>query len=371
MAAKDTKVRYGKRLRNGLLAAEENIRKYFIYYTLLSIIIAIPVGYYLSSFNLKNQAFFSDMLIVFAIMIIYPSMIQLRTEGEHIKKAFKSWKVILIAMIYIFALAPIMALFMSPYLGSGIGAGFFITNMVPASSSALGYVLIVEGSIEMAAAIVIVSLSAAVFLIPLFASLYSTVAVKIPLMPIVSSIIYLMVIPIILGQITRYILYKKKGEAFINKDIRPYLTLLTMFTMFLMIFIMVEDEAMELITHPLTVGLLLLFQLAIMLVVLFISIVVSMRMKLSYEEHQAVAFMSMTKNLNISSAIAIFSGIPGALIPPALIRLVQPVVSVVYVHFDKAMKRILPVKETPLQKKLEKEKEKKEKEPKEYVGEED
>lgn len=71
-----------ERLSGGRIEAlSEYIRKYFILYTLLSVAIAIPVGYYLRGFIAANGELFTDLVIFFAIMTIYPSMIQLKTEG--------------------------------------------------------------------------------------------------------------------------------------------------------------------------------------------------------------------------------------------------------------------------------------------------
>ncbi len=354
---------------SALLAAEGHLRKYLLAYTIVIILIAIPVGYMLRGFNASHTSLFYYLLLFFAIMIIYPSMMQLRTEGEHLTRAFKSWKVIVAALAYIFVVAPVMAFFLGPYLGSGIGTGFFITNIVPASSSALGYVLIVGGSIEMATVITIASLSAAVLLMPIFLGIYSMTGTAIPLVPILESIFYVLVVPLVLGQITRKVIYKKKGEAFINKGIRPYLTLITMIAMFFMIFLMVENEANEIVMHPVTVGLLIGFQLVIMLAVIVLATLIDMRMKFSYEQQQAVAIISMAKNLNISAAIAIVTAIPGALVPPALLRIVQPVVSVAYIKLEGKIRRLFPVEGTKAEIKKEERIEKMEKKKEGTIGE--
>jgi len=59
----------------------EHVRKYLIVYTLLSVILAIPIGDYFEEYVVTNGAFLSNAVVFFAVLTIYPSMIQLRTEG--------------------------------------------------------------------------------------------------------------------------------------------------------------------------------------------------------------------------------------------------------------------------------------------------
>ncbi|MDG6925749.1 MAG: hypothetical protein JRN09_04285 [Nitrososphaerota archaeon] len=56
--------------------ASEHVRKYLILYTLLSVAVAIPAGYYSQDFTAANKGLFSNLVIFFAILTIYPSMIQ-------------------------------------------------------------------------------------------------------------------------------------------------------------------------------------------------------------------------------------------------------------------------------------------------------
>lgn len=65
------------------------MRKYLVFYTLLSVAVAVPAGYYSSAFTAANKGLFSNLVIFFAVVTIYPSMIQLKTEG--LAKSFRSW----------------------------------------------------------------------------------------------------------------------------------------------------------------------------------------------------------------------------------------------------------------------------------------
>ena len=272
-------------------------------------------------------------------MTIFPSMIQLKTEG--FAKELKSWKPIIVSLSYVFILSPILAFVIGPTMGASIGIGFVVSNIVPASSASLGYVLIAGGSIELATALAIVSLVVAVPAIPLFLGLYgSQSAVSIPVEPIMRSVLYILILPLIVGQLTRYILMRWKGAVVVNRSSKKYLSLVTMISMLALIFVLVDKEATVIISMPEIVGYLIGYQTAIIVGILSLSILVSRIMRLTYEDHQAVAFISVTKNQSVAAAIAVFALNPEAALAPAVIPMIQPILAIAYIHLEKSIKKV-------------------------------
>ena len=322
----------------------EHVRKYLILYTVLSVGIAVPVGYYSSAFSASNKELVSNLVIFFAILTIYPSMIQLKTEG--LANSFKLWKPIVISLIYVFILSPFVAFALAPTFGnSQVGIGFVTANIVPASSASLGYVLIAGGSVELATALAVLSLVIAIPAIPFFLSLYgSQVSATVPILPVLTSVVYILVLPFIAGQLTRYPILRKKGADFANKTIRPYLSLATMLSMFALIFVLVEKEAPVMITKPQLVGYIIGFQSAIIVGILIVSIVISRAIHLTYEDHQAVAFISVTKNQSVAAAIATMALNPVSALAPAVIPMIQPVIAIVYIHLERLARNFIQTK---------------------------
>ena len=333
---------------SALHLASEHVRKYLILYTLLSVAVAIPAGYYSQGFTAANKGLFSNLVIFFAILTIYPSMIQLKTEG--LSKSLKSWRPMAISLVYVFALSPLVAFALAPTLGnSQIGVGFVAANVVPASSASLGYVLIAGGSIELATALAVISLVVAIPAIPFFLGLYSSqVSTTVSVVPIMTSVLYILVLPLIAGQLTRYPLLRRKGPDFVNKTVRPYLSLATMLSMFALIFVLVDKEAAVMVSKPQVVGQVIGYQSAIIVGILIISMLVSRAMHLSYEDHQAVAFISVTKNQSVAAAIATLALSPASAISPAIIPMIQPVIAIIYIHLERPVRRLfVPAPEKP------------------------
>ncbi len=328
-----------------LQLASEHVRKYLIVYTVLSIALALPIGYYSSGFTATNKDLFSNLVILFAILTIYPSMIQLKTEG--LAHSLKSWRPMLVSLVYVFVLSPIIAFGLAPTFGNGqIGIGFVTANIVPASSASLGYVLIAGGSIELATALAVLSFVIAIPAIPFFLSLYgSQASTTVPITPVLISVLYILVLPFIAGQLTRYPLLRKKGPPFVNRSIRPYLSLATMLSMFALIFVLVDKEAPVMVAKPQTVGYIIGYQTAIIVGILIVSILVSRAMHLSYEDHQAVAFISVTKNQSVAAAIATMALNPVSAIAPAIIPMIQPVLAIIYINLEKPVRKLFALQD--------------------------
>ena len=330
-------------------ALAEHVRRYLIAYVVLSVGLGVGLGAAWSGFSAaENRALLSNLVIAFAILTIYPSMVQMKTEG--LAKGFRSWRPIALSVLYVFALSPVVAFALAPALGnSQISAGFFLANIVPASSASLGYILIAGGSLELATVLAVVSFAISIPAIPLFMDLYSrTTATVVPLDPILMSIGLILVLPLVAGQLTRYPLRKLRGPTFVNQVLRPYLSLATMLAMFALIFTLVAREAQVILTRPQVVGELLVFQSAIILGLLALSVVVSRWMRFSYEDHQAVAFVSVSKNQSVAAGIATLALTPTAALAPATIPMIQPVLAVAYIHLEKSVRRFLrPPHPTP------------------------
>jgi ACR3 family arsenite efflux pump ArsB len=302
--------------------------------------LGIVIGYYSRTFTASDKGLLSNLVIFFAILTIYPSMIQLKTEG--LLKHMRSFKPIIISLIYVFVLSPLIAILVAPSFGNAsVASGFVVSNVVPASSASMGYVLIAGGSLELATVLAVLSVVVAVPAIPLIMNLYSSqMHFSFPLAPVMMSVLYILILPLIAGQLTRYPLEKIKGREFVNKTSRKYLSLVTMFSMFSLIFVLVFKEAPVIIARPDLVAYLIGFQSVIIAGILGLSIIVSRWINLSYEEHQALALISISKNQSVAAAIAVLSLSPVAALAPSVIPMIQPILIIVYIHLEKPVKKL-------------------------------
>ncbi|MGC8609165.1 MAG: hypothetical protein ACP5UV_04755 [Thermoplasmata archaeon] len=123
---------------------DSNITRYFLIYTVLSIIIAIFLSYTLKNYVIKYDKIITLLLVIFAVFTIGPSMLQLKIEV--MPRAFHKWNAIMIMVFYSFIAMPLFALFFAHILADQyFDAAFVISSSMPAASGSLAYILIGGG----------------------------------------------------------------------------------------------------------------------------------------------------------------------------------------------------------------------------------
>ena len=317
------------------------MRKYLILYTILIILLAIPIGYYYRAVIAPNKALISNFITAMAILTIFPSMIQLKTEG--FVKSFKDWKSITIYLIYGYVLFPVLAMALSPTLGDPqVGVSFVAGNAVPASSASLGYVLIVRGNLELATALVLIAIIIGIPLIPLIIKSYANIAsVPVPIESIVTSLVEVLIVPLLVGQTIRYIILKKKGRKYVDEYLKDPLSLWTMLAVLTLIFLLVFSQAAKIISDPLVAVKVIVYQAIAIIGVFGMTLAISKALHIKYEDHQAVAILSVGKNESIAAAIITSALGPQAAIAPALIPTIQPVIIISYIHAENWVRKFL------------------------------
>jgi ACR3 family arsenite efflux pump ArsB len=268
-------------------------------------------------------------------------MIQLKTEG--LLKSMKKVKEILISLFYVFVISPLLAFLIAPTLGDPhIRVRYVVVNVVPTSSASIGYVLIAGESIELATVLAVLTLILGIPLIPILIGLYSSsVSVSVPMEPIMNSLVEVLVLPLILGQLTRYILIRRKSTQYVDKTIKPHLSLATMLSMIALIFVLVLNQAMTIVNKPMLAVLIIAYQSIIIVALLLASTLLSKALKIPYEDHQALAMISVTKNQSVAAAIATAALGPQSALAPALIPIIQPVLTIAYLNTEDWIRKFL------------------------------
>jgi ACR3 family arsenite efflux pump ArsB len=331
------------------------MRKYLIVYTFLSLLIGLIVGCKYTHFFKSNPKLVKNLIVTFAILTIYPSMVQLRTE--ELAKSAGRFKEISISIFFVFVVAPLLAMAFAKLFGDiDLSLGFVTSNIVPASSASIGFVLIAEGNIELATILAILSLLGSLPAIPMYLSFYASVsAVKVPIGKIVSAVIYTLVTPFIVGQITRwFLIYRKlrglKGEERVKMarkiegNLKPILSLATMITMLILIGLLVASKAEVVVEKPKIVAEIVILQSAMLFTLFGVITVIDKIFNVNYSNHMAVAFISATKNQSVAAAVAVMALSLKSAIVPALIPLIQAPIVIGYLHLHPWLERFFEFK---------------------------
>ncbi len=349
-----------------------HLKKYLMVYVILVILIALPIGYYNAGYFKAHKEMIKNVILSLAIGTLLPSMIQLRSEkmGKELRSKFKET---IVAMIIIFIITPLIAMIFASHIGNNvIGIGYIAANSVPASSASVAYVMLAGGNIEFATVLVILSIFIALFAAPTYVALYAqSVNISLPITVLAESVIVALLLPLILGQIIRYYFITRKAKKLariskgslksmgkntlhddegktkehienkIMKKIKPYLSIWTITFMLALIGVLIANKAGLLISKPSLALYIITAQLVIYATVILSVIIASKILNITYRDHMAMAFISLTKNESVAATMAVLAIGPTAALPAALIPAIQPLVAVLYISLSQTIKRVL------------------------------
>jgi len=328
-------------------ALEKHLKKYLILYTIASLLIAMLLGWKIKFFTSISNNVYSDLIEVLAISTILPSAVTMK-GGELIEVArsfnkFKAWsKGLLVTLASVYLLSPLLAWGLSYFFSNKTAAlGFFLANIVPGSSAALGYIMLASGNMELAVMLILLLAFLDLGVTPAYMALYSSaMKAEVPLGPVVESLVIVLVLPIIVGQLIRYYASKEKSATYVDKTLRPYLSITTMLSMLTLIFFLIARKTTVLIKEPGIAGSILGLQAILILITIGVLLPLDKLLRLSYGDHQVVAFLSISKNESVAAAIATTSLSGGmAALAPALIPAIQPVMAILYLHMEGWVRR--------------------------------
>jgi len=320
-----------------IIKIKNNLSKYMIWYTLLSIISGIFLGHY---FDLK---FFSKMIIPVVFIMIYPMMVNLSLSA--LKKIKGTKKPLIEAMIMNFVCAPLLMWFLCSLFISDpkIKLALMLLSIAPASSMGLGYIGLAEGNMLSGAIIVALAFLLSIFVYPVLGHYFAIGAnIPVPLSLILKNLLIILVLPLILGIITREYIERKHGaEKFLK--VKPYFSMITLTFLYILIFTIFASKANIILKNYSNIFLLL--PVAILFYgssVLFTLILNKKILNFEYGQHQAVIFTSVSKNIALTIAILVsVFGKEGQYLAvfPAIMSLFQAPFLMIYLKSSNKVKR--------------------------------
>ena len=322
------------------------LRRYMLLLIIVTALVAVIVGSSAPTIAKIPPSLFKSSVMVLAAATIFPSMILLR--GERLGLALKQFKHVLIVVLYAYALSPLLAYLLSALISSpDIKLGFLVANTVPASAASIGYVMLAGGNLELATASVFVLVALGIALIPAYLYTYaSMMALGVPVAEFLKPVLAVLAVPLLVGQLVRRYLIRRRGSSFIDRELKPYLSAATILMMLTLIFILISRKAALIVRRPYTTLEIVEAYSAMVLITILVGLVVSRSLKIMYREHQAIMFLTITKNQSVAAAVAACGFSPAAALAPALIPTIQPVLAIAYLHTEKIIKSLLVPRNT-------------------------
>jgi len=317
---------------------QKNLSKNMLSYTLLVIIGGLILGKMFP--QLKSL---SAIILYVVFIMIYPMMVNISLN--HLKKVRGSTKPLITSLVLNFVYAPLFIYALSSIFihDPQIKLALMLLSIAPASSMGLGYIGLAEGHMLSGAIIVAFAFIASIFIYPLAGSFFAGQAhLTVPVSMILKNLIWILVVPLVLGIITREYVEHKHEEGTFEK-IKPYFSTVTLSALYLLIFIIFASKAGLIIKNWREILLIAPVVLIYYGFTIWLSLRVNKKIiKLDYGQHQSIVFTSISKNvaLTIAILVAVF-GEKGMYmsIVPAIVALFQAPILMAYLHFREYVKR--------------------------------
>jgi len=281
-------------------------QKNMIWEILALMIISIFLGRYYHSFfvSLKVILPFALFLMLYKPMV-YLDLEKALTKMTDIKKKYLitlTLFYILIIPISAYLLMKIMFLVL-PNIDRNLVAGVVLLALSPIASSVPAFTEMCGGKSQLALIGVIYTFLLSLLVIPFGSQLILKHVVKVPVMLLFKSLVIYIILPLIIGQITKYSVVKYKGEQTL-KNLKAPLTALSLAGLFTMVFIVFGINGSIIVNEPeiILYGVVIMNIYFLLRWVLFYAVGTFLKFPLE----QKIAFTySSTYNMTIATAIGI------------------------------------------------------------------
>ena len=325
-----------------LIKLKNHLDKFLPFY----VIFFMGLGFYIGiHINVKrHEQVFHWLNLIVVIAMIYPMMVNLRLA--EMKNSAKQWKPLTVALAMGLLIAPLMMYGLIYLVGiflpisPKLALGLLLAVVVPCSSMSIAYTGLSEGNLELATIVVAISFLLAIVVVPLWLKVFaSTYHIYISVWLLVLTIIEVIIVPLILGISTRYIIAKKLGEEGFLK-IKPLFPSISLIGMYFIVFLIFMEKAKLIASKPIIVAIAIVPIVIYYIIAIIFLTFFNKGIKINYKEHMAITFTSVGKNEGTAMAIAMAAGMGIMAIPPAIVPIIQIPMLVGYLKISKIIKNI-------------------------------
>jgi arsenite transporter len=276
------------------------IKKNLSYLIIVFIGIGLLYGYFSKPAYLKNYV--SAVLFI----MIYPMMINLRVTD--VFKSFNNIKPISLSIGINFIIAPITAFILGKiFFGSEpmLLVGIVLVGLIPTSGMTASWTGLAKGNLQLSLAMISVNLLLSILMIPLYLKLFLGQVVTIETMVILKSLLKVVIVPLILGDLTRRMIIKGFGmEKY--KEIKPNFSGISSLGVLLIVFIAMALKSKTIINRLDLVVISIIPLVILYLLIITISHFIGNR-TLKQEDRISLVYGTTMRNLTIALGLSLSS----------------------------------------------------------------
>jgi arsenite transporter len=261
------------------------------------------------------------LVLPILLLMVYPMMINIKME--EVAGAFRDWKPVILSLLINFVLMPLLAYGIALIFFRDnplFAIGLYLIALLPTSGMTAAWTGMARGNLNTALVIIAVNLLLSIVILPFYLKVMVGQAVPFDPMHIFQQLLYIVVAPMVAGDITRRVIVRKAGiEVF--RAIKPHLSGVSSLGVVMIIFVAMSLKAGQILGH-LNAALLTLVPL-----VLFYALSILMGFSLGKNllpraKMIALVYGTAMRDLSIAVAIAMLS-FPEAVLPIAMAYAIQ------------------------------------------------
>ncbi|MBQ3032808.1 MAG: arsenic resistance protein [Deferribacterales bacterium] len=273
-----------------------------------NLVFSIPVAMVLGfiwGLTLPYQ-WLKSLIFIMTFVMIFPMMVTLKIKNI---MNFADIKLQSVTQIVNFGVLPFVALLLGniffkeqPYFALGL----FIASLLPTSGMTISWTAFAKGNVEAAVKMTFVGLTLGSVALPFYISVFMGQSVVFNIADIIKQIVYIIVIPMIVGQIIRRFILGKISEPQFKQQYMPKFSSVSTLGVLGIVFIAMALKAESLVSQPAHIVFI------VVPVVIFYGInyglsTVIGRFFMNKADAVAHVYGTVMRNLSISLAIALNS----------------------------------------------------------------
>lgn len=276
------------------------IKKNLPYLIVLFLALGLAYGYFFKSAYLKSY------VTAVLFLMIYPMMINLKVTD--VFKSINNVKPLLLSLGINFILAPIAAFILGKlFFGDEpmLLVGIILIGLIPTSGMTASWTGLAKGNLRLSLVMISVNLLLSLIMIPIYLKVFLGEIVTIETMVILKSLLKVVIIPLILGDLTRRMIIKVFGMDK-YKEIKPNFSGVSSLGVLLIVFIAMALKSKTIINR-LDLVLLSIIPLIILYIIIIATSHFIGKKILKPKDRTALVYATTMRNLTIALGLSLSS----------------------------------------------------------------